>query len=484
MKLRDLLRGIQITSVCADPETEVTGVSYDSRTTKKGDLFVALPGTGADGSQFIPQAMEKGAVCAVCQQPPSEAVPHVVVPSGRRALAVISANWFDRPAEQLKLVGVTGTNGKTTTTYLIQQILTQALHAQVGLIGTVENRIGEAACPAERTTPESWQLQQMLRQMADAGCTHAVMEVSSHALAMDRVYGLRFDVGVVTNVTQDHLDFHGTMERYCTAKARLLRSCGAAVCNADDPWTPRLLQGSTCRRCSYGLEGQADLQAKNIESGRGGVSFDVCTPWERQRVRCPIPGGFSVYNALAAMAACRELGVPLADSAAALGTCQSAPGRMEVVPIPGRDYTVLIDYAHTPDALDNVLAAVRGFTEGHVIAVFGCGGDRDRTKRPLMGAAAARWADTAVVTTDNPRSEEPQDIIAHILAGMKDALHPPVVIVDRVEAIGWALEHAEAGDTVVLCGKGHETYQEVRGEKRHLDEREVVAEFLREFHLK
>ena len=481
MKLKDLLQGIPVTSVCADGELEITGVSYDSRTTAPGDVFVAITGTGADGSQFIPQALEKGALCAVCRQKPPVEVPYVAVPSERRALALMAANWFGHPAREMQLVGITGTNGKTTTTFLTRHILTQALDTPVGLIGTVENRIGDTVLPAERTTPESWEVQRLLRQMADAGCTHAVLEVSSHALALDRVYGLHFDAAAVTNLTRDHLDFHDTMERYCAAKGRLLRSCGAAACNSDDPWRTALLQGSTCRRCGFGLCAAADLRAEEITLHRDHVSYTAVTPWERQAVCCPIPGLFSVYNSLTALAVCRELGVSLAQGAAALTTAKGAPGRMEVVPTPGRDYTVLIDYAHTPDALENVLAAVREFTQGRVIALFGCGGDRDRTKRPLMGAAAARLADIAVVTTDNPRTEKPADIIAEILPGMVQAAVPPVVIEDRVEAIGWTLRHAERGDTVVLCGKGHETYQEVRGKKHRLDEREVVAEFLRKF---
>ena len=484
MKLKDLLQGIPVTSVCADGEQEITGVSYDSRTTAPGDLFVAINGTGADGSQFIPQALEKGAVCAVCRQKPTVEMPYVAVPSERQALALMAANHFGHPAREMQLVGITGTNGKTTTAFLIRHILAQALGTRVGLIGTVENRIGDTILPAERTTPESWEVQRLLRQMADNGCTHAVLEVSSHALALDRVYGLRFAAAAVTNLTQDHLDFHGTMERYCAAKGRLLRSCDTAVYNADDPWRDALLRGSTCRRCGIGQSAAADLRAEEITLHRDHVSYTAVTPWERQYVCCPIPGLFSVYNSLTALAVCRELGVPLAQCAAALATASGAPGRMEVVATPGQSYTVLIDYAHTPDALENVLTAVRAFTQGRVIVLFGCGGDRDRTKRPMMGAAAARLADIAVVTTDNPRTERPADIIADILPGMTEAAAPPVVIENRVDAIGWALRHARAGDTVVLCGKGHETYQEVGGEKRHLDEREVVAEFLRKSDIK
>lgn len=376
------------------------------------------------------------------------------------------------------MVGVTGTNGKTTTTVLIKHILEKKAGARVGLIGTVENMVDGRALRSERTTPESWDLQRLLRYMADSGCTHAVMEVSSHALALDRVYGIRFAVGLCTNLTQDHLDFHGTMERYCAAKARLLRSCDVAVCNADDPWTPQLLQGSTCRRFTYGMSDGADLQGRDVALLADGVRYTGCTVWDSQPFAGAVPGSFSVYNSLAAAAVCCQLGVTLADCAQVLCRDPGAKGRMEVVPTPGRAYTVLIDYAHTPDALENVLTAARGFAKGRVIAVFGCGGDRDREKRPLMGAIAARLCDVAVVTTDNPRSEAPGDIIADILAGMPGA--EPLVIEERAQAIYRALDCAQAGDVVVLCGKGHEPYQEVRGEKLPLDERDIVAEYMKE----
>ena len=475
LKLEKLLQGIQISSVHARGDMEIGGISCDSRSAACGDLFVAIPGTDTDGTQFITQAFEKGAVCALCQNPPGCAVPYVEVPCARRALALLAANCYGRPADELTLIGVTGTNGKTTTTCLIKHILERAAGAKVGLIGTVENLVGEQSLPTERTTPPPHQLQRLLRQMADEGCTHAVMEVSSHALALERTYGLTFDVGVFTNLTQDHLDFHGTMERYCAAKAKLMRACRAAVYNADDRWSKELLKGSTCRRFGYGVHTPCDLQACDIVCRPDGVSYTACTAWEQIPAGCGVPGDFSVYNSLAAMAACLQLGVPAADCAKVLRQDRGAKGRMEVVPCEGKECTVIIDYAHTPDALENVLQTVRGFTEKRVIAVFGCGGDRDRTKRPQMGAIAARLADVAVVTTDNPRTEKPMAIIADIVAGMDGTDY--VVVENRIEAIRWALDHAERGDTMVLCGKGHETYQEIGKEKYHLDEREIIARY-------
>ena len=466
-------------AVHADPEMEIGGISYDSRTTKPGDLFVAVAGEKEDGSRFISQARANGAVCVVCGSAVCEEIPCVVVPDCRRALAELSAVFFGNPGKELTLVGVTGTNGKTTMTYLIKRILEQKAGAKVGLIGTIHNMIGQEILPTERTTPESYELQRLLRQMADAGCTHVVMEVSSHGLMLERVRGLQFAVALFTNLTQDHLDFHGTMENYCAAKAKLFGQCDLAVYNQDDPWAEQLLKDSACRRVSYGVNAVAELQATKVSLHSGHVSY-VLRGEKEVLVRVAIPGIFSVYNSLAAIAVCWNLGVATDDCAAVLQNDSGAKGRMEVVPTPGKPYTVLIDYAHTPDALENVLRAVRAFAKGRTVAVFGCGGDRDRTKRPQMGSIAARLADFVVVTTDNPRTEEPMQIIDDILQGMRDAATPYAVKENRAAAIRWALTHAQTGDVIVLCGKGHEDYQEIGQKKYHLDEREIVASVLAE----
>ena len=479
MRLKNLLAGTQVTAVLADPEMEIGGISYDSRTTNAGDLFVAVAGEKEDGSRFIPQARANGAVCVVCESSVCEEIPCVVVPDCRCALADLSAAFFGDPGKELTLVGVTGTNGKTTTTYLIKRILEQKTDAKVGLVGTIRNEIGQAVLPAERTTPESYELQRLLRQMADVGCTHVVMEVSSHALALERVRGLRFAVALFTNLTQDHLDFHGTMENYCASKGKLFSQCDLAVYNQDDPWAQRLLKDSTCRRISYGVREAADLQATEVSLQRDHVRY-MLRGEGTVPVRLAIPGIFSVYNSLAAIVVCHQLGVTPEDCAAVLQYDNGAKGRMEVVPTPGKPYTVIIDYAHTPDALENVLRAVRGFAKGRTVAVFGCGGDRDRTKRPQMGTIATRWADFVVVTTDNPRTEEPIRIIGDILQGMQGTATPYTVIENRIEAIRWALAHGQKDDVIVLCGKGHEDYQEIGTQKYHLDEREIVASFLAE----
>ncbi len=478
MKLGELLHNIPILETNADLEQEITGVSYDSRHTSPGDLFIALEGYETDGHRFIPMAREKGAACVLCQKTPQDGGPYVRTGDSRGALAQTGRNWFGDPAGEMTMVGVTGTNGKTTTTYLLKDVLEKAAGAKVGLIGTNQNMVGDEVLHTERTTPESFELQALFRRMADAGCTHVVMEVSSHALCLQRVAGIRFAAGLFTNLSQDHLDFHGSMEDYCDAKALLFRQCEKGVYNADDPWADRVTRDAPCPLSSFG-EKAGELRGENIRLAVDGVDFDACRDGETVPVRVNIPGGFTVYNALGVMAAARELGVSLADSARVLRQSAGVKGRVEVVPVPG-EYTVLIDYAVTPDAIENVLATVRDFAKGRVVILFGCGGDRDRGKRPKMGRIAARMADFVVVTSDNPRTEVPGDIIADILPGLEGTETPYVVVEDRVEAIRYALDHARKDDVIILAGKGHETYQIVGHEKRHLDEREVVAAYIAE----
>lgn len=478
MKLRELLEGLSLVSATADLEMEISGVSYDSRTTRPGDLFVAMTGFETDGHAYIPKAAEAGAAAVLCQRPPENGLPYVQVENSRRALAVLGANFYGHPAEQMTMVGITGTNGKTSSTYLLKAVLEQALGAKVGLIGTNQNMIGQEVLPTERTTPESFELQGLFARMRDAGCTHVVMEVSSHALALDRVYGVPYAVGVFTNLTQDHLDFHKTMEDYCDAKALLFRRCAVGVVNGDDPWTPRLLEGATCRTFTYAQHGAGDLRAEDVSLDADHVAFTAVTAEEKISVRVNIPGGFMVYNTLDVLGAALALGVPLSQSAQILADVPHVKGRVEVVPTPGKSYTVLIDYAHSPDGMVNVLTSVKGFAKGRTIALFGCGGDRDKTKRPKMGRVAAEIADFVVVTTDNPRTEKPADIIADILPGLADSATPHVVVEDRIEAIHYCMDHARSGDVIVLCGKGHETYQEINHVKHHMDEREIVAEYL------
>ena len=474
MRLNQLLDGVALTERRAG-DVECSGICCDTRAMEPGCLFVALPGYKTDGHRYIAQALERGAAAVLCQHPPAGEGPWLVTPDARAALAAASANWFGHPADGMELLAVTGTNGKTTTTYLLKAMLEGVLGARVGLIGTNQNMIGDQALPAHRTTPESYEVQQLLREMADAGCTHVVMEASSHALALHRLDGLRFRAGIFTNLTQDHLDFHGTMEAYRDAKGRLFRQSDAAVLNLDDAAGRWFAQTVTIPRLTYSeRRDEADLTAKNLRLFPDRVEFEAVAVGEIARVRLPIPGGFTVYNALGVLTCGMALGLPLAGCAAALAGAPGVKGRIEVVPVPA-DFTVIIDYAHTPDALENILTTVRDFTAGRVLCLFGCGGDRDRTKRPRMGAVAGALADVAVVTSDNPRTEAPEAIIADILPGLAGAAAEVVVEPDRRAAIRKLLSLARPGDTVVLAGKGHETYQEVGGQVLHLDEREEIA---------
>ena len=479
MELSAVLSGVEVLEWAAEKNTGIKGVRYDSREVRPGDLFVAISGYATDGHRFIPKAAESGAAVIVCEKKPEQEIPYVLVADSRKALAKIGANWYDHPADKMTMIGVTGTNGKTTVTYLIKHILEQTLGAKVGLVGTIQNMIGSEVLETERTTPESFELQKLFAQMVSAGCTHAVMEVSSHALYLSRAEEIPFKVGIFTNLTEDHLDFHKTMEEYCRVKSMLFRRCEVGVVNMDDKWTKKLLDESTCEVVYYSVRNnKADLVAKDVRLMPDRVELVAVTGNELHRIRLGIPGDFSVYNALAAAGAGLALGIPLGDIAAALKTAQGVKGRVEVVPTPGKPYTVLIDYSHTPDSLENVLKTVRGFCKGRTIAVFGCGGDRDPFKRPIMGEIAGRLADYSVVTSDNPRTEDPNAILAEIVRGMKGCPHPYTVIENRVKAIGWALDHAQENDVIVLCGKGHETYQEINHVKHHLDEREVVKEYL------
>jgi len=478
MKLMDLLKNLEVLESNVDMETEIGSVAYDSRRVVPGGLFVAITGFAADGNRFIPMALEKGAVAVVTARRPEQNIPYVLVASDRAALAAIGTNWFGHPAKAMTTIGITGTNGKTSSTLLLKHVLEQLRLAKVGLIGTMENRIGQEVVPTERTTPESFELQALFARMRDAGCDYMIMEVSSHALSLERVGGVHYDVAAFTNLTEDHLDFHGTMENYCDAKAELFRRCGKGVANCDDPWFARIAAGATCPILTTSPAGKGDLGAEDVRMLSDGVSFTAVYGGEAVPVKLGIPGKFTVANALTVLGICLQLGISLADAAKALASAPGVKGRVEVVPTPGKPYTVLIDYAHTPDGLENVLSSVRDFCRGRLIAVFGCGGDRDRTKRPIMGELGARIADLAIITSDNPRTEEPMAIIQDIVAGISHKNYE--VIENRIQAIHHAMDIGQKDDIIVLAGKGHETYQEIHGVKHHLDEREVVAQYLQE----
>lgn len=480
MKLNELLAGISVLESTAKMDMEIGAVAYDSRKVTPGCLFVAISGFASDGNRFIPMAMEKGAAVVVTAKKPQEDVPYVLVENDRLALALIGCNFFGKPAESMTLIGVTGTNGKTSTTLILKQVLEKITGCKAGLIGTMENRIGDEVIPTERTTPESFELQGLFARMRDAGCRYAIMEVSSHAIALDRVGGVRFDVAAFTNLTEDHLDFHKTMEHYCDTKAELFARCGAAVINQDDEWFERICAKAACPVVTTSAKGEADVWAKDGVLKSDGVCFTAVSDGEEIPVELPIPGRFTVYNVLTVLGVVKALGFDLKTAAEALRSVEGVKGRIEVVPTPGKDYTVLIDYAHTPDGLENVLRSVGDFCKGRLIAVFGCGGDRDPIKRPIMGRIGVELSDLAIITSDNPRSEEPAAIIADIVKGVESSSGTYKIIENRVKAIEYAMDIAEKDDIIILAGKGHETYQEIQGVKHHLDEREVVGNHLLE----
>ena len=479
MKLSELLKDISVVECTANLETDISAICYDSRKATPGSLFVAISGFASDGNRFIPMAVGKGSVAVVTAKKPVTDVPYILVENDRLALSLLATNFYDCPAKKMKLIGVTGTNGKTSTTLLLKQVLEKTLGAKVGLIGTMENMVGQEVIPTERTTPESLELQQLFDRMKRAGCSHVVMEVSSHALTLDRVGGVRFDVAAFTNLTEDHLDFHKTMDAYCDAKAELFARCDRAVINIDDSYAYRMQEKAACPviRTSCHV---ADLYATDVVMEAEGISFTAVAGEKRVPVSLPIPGKFTVYNALSVIGIALQLGVSLEDSARALATVYGVKGRMEVVPTPGTPYSVLIDYSHTPDALENVITSVKNFCKGRVITVFGCGGDRDPIKRPIMGHIGVKLSHIGIITSDNPRTEDPNSIIADILKGVKVADGLYYVVPERRLAIRYAMDIAQKDDIIILAGKGHETYQEINGVKHHLDEREEVAQHLQE----
>jgi UDP-N-acetylmuramoyl-L-alanyl-D-glutamate--2,6-diaminopimelate ligase len=483
MKLSELIEGVAVDAVRGDAEVEITDLAYESSRVRPGTLFFCVQGMRSDGHEFAPDAVEHGASALVVEHELDLPVPQVVASDARAAMAPVAARLWGDPTADLTVAGITGTNGKTTTAFLLRGIL-EAEGMQTGLLGTVKRIVGAREEEVVRTTPEAIDLQAVFRRMLDGGDEACVMEVSSHALALGRSVGIRFDVKVFTNLTQDHLDFHSDMEDYFVAKRRLFTSGspGAAVINADDRYGRRLideLRAGEAELLTFSPGGgEADLVAADVEFDAGGTRFRCLGAAGEARVEMPLPGHFNVENALAALATGIALGVPIERGAAALSGADRVPGRFESLD-EGQPFTVLVDYAHTPDSLENVLRAARRITEGRLICVFGCGGDRDREKRPLMGGIGAELSDVCIVTSDNPRSEHPDAIISEILGGIADR-EAVRVEPDRRAAIALALDSARAGDTVVIAGKGHEQGQEFEaGRKVPFDDREVAVEKLR-----
>ena len=500
MNLNDLLNGVRVTKLYSGmygkmvltQDVAVRNIRYDSRLVGPGDLFVALRGSVSDGHRFIDDAVARGASVVMVDHDAARpdsffmhaGVLKVVVPDARKGLAGLAANFYGRPADRLQVVGITGTNGKTTTSHLIRSIL-EAAGKPAGLIGTIDYRIGDRVMPATHTTPESLELNGLLAQMERAGCAAAVVEVSSHALAMSRVEGLRFRAAVFTNLTQDHLDFHGSMEEYFHAKKILfdgLREDDLAVVNADDPYGMRMLAGTRAARITYSAGGPGDVRASGVTMGIDGSRCTVTHGRGAMEISSHLTGRFNIQNILAACATGIGLGIDYAAIAAGIGSVRAVRGRFEQVVSPA-GWTAIIDYAHTPDALENCLRTIRELAgtgkDRRVVTVFGCGGNRDRGKRPIMGRIASELSDLAIVTSDNPRNEDPALIIREIVTGMTPG-RPYSTELNRRSAIRMALDQARRGEVVLIAGKGHETYQVIGAAREHFDDREEVETFIRE----
>lgn len=460
------------------PQAEITAVDYDSRKVGRGSLFCCLVGEKTDGHNFASMAVEKGASALICQRPLPLNVPQLIVPDGREAMARAAACFYGHPERELTMLAVTGTNGKTSVTYMVKSVAETA-GKKVGLIGTIQNLIGEEKVYTERTTPESVDLFALLRRMADKGVELVVMEVSSHALAQQRVAGIPFKAGLFTNLTQDHLDYHKTFENYRAAKKKLFAQCGIAILNGDDETAAYMKEGLSIPVWTMGIHHPGEFYARGIEITTQGASFHLFTPQGNGRISLHISGLFSVYNAMGTAALCTAAGIPFSCIVKGLEGLRGVAGRLECVDTGDRPFSVYVDYAHTPDALQNVLETARGFTRRRLISVFGCGGDRDHGKRPIMGEIGGRYSDHVILTSDNPRTEDPMDILKAVEEGVKRTATPYIVTENRREAIREALEEAGDGDVIVIAGKGHESYQEINGVRHHFDDKEIVLSLLR-----
>ena len=479
MKLNELLENVEVLNILGDTEVEITGVNIDSRKIREGHLFIAIPGTQTDGHKFIPKAIELGAAAILCENIPDNQEPdvtYIAVKSTEDSVGKVATQFYGDPSSKLKLVGVTGTNGKTTIATLLYNMFRKFGH-KCGLLSTVCNYIEGEAIPADHTTPDPIELNHLLAQMVEAGCEYAFMECSSHAIAQKRIGGLRFAGGIFTNLTRDHLDYHGTFENYRDAKKAFfdgLDKDAFAITNADDKNGAVMVQNCKAQIKTYSTRTMADFKAKIIECHFEGMYLDI----NGKEVGVQFIGKFNVSNLLAVYGAAVMLGKKPEDILIVLSTLKSVNGRLEPIHSP-EGYTAVVDYAHTPDALENVLSAIHEVLDGKgkVITVCGAGGNRDKGKRPLMAQEAVKQSDKVIITSDNPRFEEPQDIINDMLAGLDNKQMKKVIsIVDRREAIRTACMMAEKGDVILIAGKGHEDYQEIKGVKHHFDDKEVVRE--------
>lgn len=464
--------------ICCGSEKEVTSITDNSSKVTDGSIFICIEGKHFDGHTKAAEAIENGAAAVVVQKDMG-INGQLLVENTRSAYAKLCAAFYGHPERKLRIIGVTGTNGKTTSCFILKSMLEKLGH-KTGLIGTVKNIVGDKEYPASFTTPDCYELFGLFDEMVREGCEFCVMEVSSQALDQRRVDGVHFEAAIFTNLTRDHLDYHGTFENYMAAKHMLFEHASLAVINSDDDAAEYMVSATDCRKVTFSVRNDdSDYTAKNIKVSASGVKYELVCSEDIARVRFAVPGEFSVYNSMGAAVCLIEMGMEFRAVVDALAECIGVPGRMEVVPTE-TPYTVIIDYAHSPDGLENVLSSVREITDGRIICVFGCGGDRDKTKRPIMGKIGAELSDIAVITSDNPRSEDPDGIINDILAGIGKHSSKLIVESDRTKAIGKALDAAREGDVIVLAGKGHETYQILSTGKIHYDEREIVAKLLSE----
>ncbi|KXZ39545.1 UDP-N-acetylmuramoylalanyl-D-glutamate--2,6-diaminopimelate ligase [Alkalithermobacter thermoalcaliphilus JW-YL-7 = DSM 7308] len=481
MKLKDIISGLDIIDIHGKLDLEINSIDYDSRRLDKDSLFICIKGFNVDGHNFIQEGIKKGSRAFIVQDDIFiEGYTFIRVKDTRDAMAIIASNFYKNPTKDLNLVGVTGTNGKTTITYLLKDIL----HEEgVGLIGTIKNIIGDKEIVSSRTTPESLQLQSYFREMVDKNVKYCVMEVSSHSLELKRVEECEFKVGIFTNLTEDHLDFHKTLENYRLAKQKLFyKTTKANIINIDDEGGRKIYEDIKHLKTpiiTYGINNKADITAKDIKMFLDKVQYTVVTDEFEEEVEVPIPGKFTVYNSLAVIGACIALGIPKEIIIKRLKKANKVPGRFETINS-SKNFSVIVDYAHTPDALENIIKTAREFVRGNIITVFGCGGDRDRSKRPIMGKISQDLSDISIITSDNPRSEDPKKIVEDILEGMNKNINNYKIIIDRKEAIKQAIAMANEGDIVIVAGKGHEDYQIIGDKKIHFDDKEVVREFLKE----
>lgn len=485
MKLKDVLKELKYNILNGNIDVEIENIQYDSRNIKRGDIFFAIQGYSTDGHKFIESSIEKGAKVVVFDnefknQDKYKDITFIKVNNSRKALAVAASNYYGNPKEKLKLIGVTGTNGKTTSTFMIKSILEEA-GFKVGVMGTISNYIGDKKIHTERTTPESLEIHKLFKDMVECGVDYCVMEVSSHSLYLDRVYGIKFDEAIFTNLTQDHLDFHKSFENYYNSKLILFKNSINSVINIDDKYGERVLKDAGGKTFTYSIKNHSDLKAENVELHSRGVKFTVDFKGNKEKINIHIPGEYNVSNALGSILACINEKISLRIIKKGLEKLLGVPGRCELVTRGyNLEYDVIVDYAHTPDGLDNVLRTARDFTKGNLISVYGCGGDRDKTKRPIMGKIGTELSDFAIITSDNPRTEDPFGIIDDIVEGINKDNY--TVVENRREAIKKAMTMAKKHDVIVIAGKGHEDYQILKDKTIHFDEREVIKEIIEELY--